>query len=142
MSEARKQVLQMLQDGKITADQAAELLAALEPEDALELVADSAHEEDAVEGDVIMPKSPAPDMNRFRRFWQIPFFGCLALMTLSGLWLRSIYQTSEGAISFGFVCVWSLFLLMFGLTALAFMSRRSAWLHVRVREEKRDTNLN
>ncbi|MCP5095737.1 MAG: hypothetical protein GY943_09310 [Chloroflexi bacterium] len=136
MSETRKQLLQMLQDGKITADQAADLMAALEPEDALDSVNDVSDENEAVEGDVIMPRSPAPDMNRFRRFWQVPFFICLVFFTISGLWLRSIYQSSEGAISFAFVCVWSLFLLAFGLTALAFMSRRSAWLHVRVREKK------
>lgn len=132
MSEARKQVLQMLQEGKITADQAADLLAALESaDDETVIVYD---EPPTLTGDVVH-NEPPPDMARFRRFWQTPFFIALAALIVLGLWLRSLYQTSEGAITLGFVCLWSLFMLAFGLTVLAFMSRRSAWLHVRVRPQ-------
>jgi hypothetical protein len=157
MSEARKQVLQMLQDGMITADQAADLLAALGPDGTLDNVKNSgvgvnfgerpaesqpqravwlSSEEPGVEGDVIMPRAAAPDMNRFRRFWQIPFFICLTFFAGTGLWLRALYQASDGAISFGFVCLWSFFILTFGLTIMAFISRQSPWIHVRVRRKK------
>lgn len=131
MNEARQQVLQMLQNGKLTAAQAQELLQAMEPAETAD--SDSNSPETAVTGDIIQPEPP-PDMSHYRRFWQIPFFiGCL-LVLVSGLVLRSIYQSSGGAISFGFICAWSIFLLMFLLTTLTLMSRRSAWVHVRVRE--------
>lgn len=128
MSETRRQVLQLLQDGKITADQALELLAAMEsPEQPGETA------EEVLTGDIIQPEPP-PDMSRFRRFWQIPFVVSLGVLLIVGLILRSMYQSSNGALSLGFICVWSIFILAFGLTVLAFMSRRSAWLHVRVQE--------
>lgn len=135
MSEARRQVLTMLQEGKITADQAANLLQALGDDEAAPLPAVfSEPESPPLEGDV-MRSAPPPDMDRYRRFWQIPFFITLTVMLLLGMWLRSLYQSSAGAITFGFVCVWSLFMFTFLLVALSFMSRSATWLHVRVREK-------
>jgi hypothetical protein len=129
MSEARQQVLQMLQDGKLTAEQAQELLAALEPAP----TGDDGSE--AIEGEIVAPVEP-PDMDRFRRFWQYPFFILLAVLLMVGLGLRSLYQSSEGAITFWFFCVLNIFILTFFLTVLAFMSRSAPWLHVRVREKR------
>lgn len=128
MSETRRQVLQLLQNGKITADQALELLEAMESPEQPEETA-----EKVLTGDIIQPEPP-PDMSRFRRFWQIPFVVSLGVLLMVGLILRSMYQSSNGALSLGFICVWSIFILAFGLTVLAFMSRRSAWLYVRVQE--------
>ena len=126
MSEARNQVLQMLQDGKLTAEQAQELLDALEP---------AAHEtQEAIEGEIVAPVE-LPDMDRFRRFWQYPFFIALAVLIIVGLGLRSMYQASEGAMTFWLFCVSGIFALTFILTALAFMSRSAPWVHVRVREK-------
>jgi hypothetical protein len=125
----REKILQMVSEGKLTAAEAMELLEAIgdpaaEPEPSVPLT-----------GAVFPAGEPSPDMQRLRRFWQIPFFIALAFLLLIGLWLRSVYQASEGAITFGFICLWSLFMFAFLATALTFMSRRSAWLHVRVREK-------
>ncbi len=130
MQEEREQILRMLQDGKITTEQALALLRAVE---AGEPDRDATETPEPLTGEVVSPE-PTPDMERFRRFWQIPFFAALALLLVFGLWLRGIYQDTAGAISLGFVCIWSLFLLSFGLTLLAWWSRRAPWLHVRVRE--------
>jgi hypothetical protein len=126
MSEARNQVLQMLQDGKLTAEQAQELLQALEPES----TTDDTRE--AIQGEIVEPVEP-PDMDRFRRFWQYPFFISLAVLIAVGFGLRSMYQASEGAMTFWFFCVLSLFILTFILTALAFISRSAPWLHIRIK---------
>ena len=128
MSEARQQVLQMLQDGKLTAVEAQELLQALEPAVITE------ETQEAIEGEIVTPVEP-PDMDRFRRFWQYPFFISLAVLIGVGLGLRSMYQASEGAITFWFICVLLLFILTFTVTALAFMSRSAPWVHVRVKEK-------
>lgn len=126
MSEARNQVLQMLQDGKLTAEQAQELLQALEPESPTD------DTREAIQGEIVEPVEP-PDMDRFRRFWQYPFFISLAVLIAVGFGLRSMYQASEGAMTFWFFCVLSLFILTFALTALAFMSRSAPWLHIRIK---------
>lgn len=128
MSEARQQILQMLQDGKLTAEEAQALLQALEP------AAPTGEAQEAIEGEIVTPAEP-PDMDRFRRFWQYPFFISLALLIGVGLGLRSMYQASEGRVTFWFVCVLLLFILTFILTMLAFMSRSAPWVHVRVKEK-------
>jgi len=129
-ADERQYILKMVSSGKLSADEAMELLAALDetpPEPAAE---------PALTGEIFPPQDDLPNLNRFRRFWQYPFFISLAVLLLLGLWLRSLYQSSAGALSFGFICVWSLFMFAFFATALAFMSRRSAWLHVRVKEKE------
>lgn len=132
MSETQRQILQMVEDGKLTAEQAVELMQAVASSD--EPTASETEDVAAVSGEIITP-TEAPDMERFRRFWQIPFFISLALLLGSGLWLRALYRSSEGSITFWFVCIWSFFVFAFILTSLAFLSRQSAWMHVRVKEK-------
>jgi len=140
MKEERRRILQMLQDGTISADQAMELLQVLdeegEPEEieyggTAEYMATS---QEPLQGEILTARTP-PNMERYRRFWKIPFVISLVILLLFGLWLRSIYLSSEGAITFGFICVWSFFMLAFLATLLAFFSRRATWLHVRVQEK-------
>ena len=129
MSEERRRVLQMLQDGTISTEQAMELLEALDHDDDDELSA-------VIVSESVTTSEPPPDLNKYRRFWKIPFFISLAVLLLFGFWLRSIYQSTEGAITFGFICVWTLFMFAGFITLLAFLSRRSTWLHVRVKEKE------
>jgi hypothetical protein len=130
-AELRDQVLHMLQEGKLTAEQAQELLQALEEEPAPPQPGDSPP---ILTGEVIQPVEP-PNMDRFRQFWQYPFFIALIALVLVGLGLRSLYQSSAGAVTLWFVCVLSIFIFLFVLVALAWMSRQSPWLHVRVKEK-------
>ena len=132
MNEERENILQMLQDGTITTEQAMELLDAL---------ATASSSQPPLSGDIMEPYEPPPNMNKYRRFWRIPFFISLAFLVFFGLWLYVIYQTNEGTITLGFVFVWSLFMLAFLAVVLAFFSRRAAWLHVRVKE-KDGRNIN
>jgi hypothetical protein len=131
MSETRRQILQLLQEGKLTSEQAMQLMQALDSADSVE----DEDDEEVLTGEVIQPVD-VPNMERFRRFWQVPFFIALAALILSALGLRSLYRSTEGAITFWFVCVWSIFILMLILTTLAYFSRRAAWLHVRVNEKQ------
>jgi hypothetical protein len=133
MYDERRQILQMLQDGTLTTDQAIELLNALEEEDGEETAVTSIPTT-PLEGDILT--DPAPDMDRYRHFWKIPFLVCLVVLLFFGFWLRGIYQSNEGALTFGFMFIWSFFMLAFLATLLAFFSRTAAWLHVRVKEKE------
>jgi len=134
MSEERSRILQMIQDGTLSATEAMELLDALEEDEEGGATALSPDISTPLEGEVI-PSNP-PNMDRYRHFWKIPFIIALVFLLLTGFWLRAIYQSSEGAITFGFICIWSFFMLAFVVTLLAFFSRRAAWLHVRVKEKE------
>ena len=129
MSDEQDKVLAMLQDGTIDAEQANELLEALEPEDGKMVVTA-----------VTEATGNIPDMNRYRSFWIAPFVVLSAVTTLLALWLKALATNRKSKLPFGFLLVFSLFLFSLGLTVLMFMSRKSTWVHVRV-QEKNGTNI-
>lgn len=130
MSEERRRILQMIQDGTLSAEEAMELLDALADDEA----GDGFDAPHVLKGEIVA--SDPPNMDKYRHFWKIPFIIALAFLLISGFWLRALYQSSEGAITFGFICVWSFFMLAFLVTLLTLFSRRAAWLHVRVKEKE------
>lgn len=138
MSETRQQVLQMLQAGTITTEQAIELL------DAMLEHSDTADDD--------TPHSPPPsynpqtnaippDMDHLRSFWRIPFLISAAFLLATAFWLRTVYINANGTINFWFFCVWSLFIIAFIATTLTLASRTTTWLHVRI-DEKEGNNIN
>lgn len=135
MSEAHDQILKMVEEGTITAEEADRLLAALGPEQSMEAGA----------SDLVVTGSPSsgpaasagrpPDYSRFRRYWRIPFIIAAGSLFLSGLGLAFMYQAEEGVATLGFMCIWSIFLLAFLATILILLARRAPWLHVRIQEK-------
>ena len=130
MSEEGRHILQMLQDGTISTEQAMELLEALDSDDG------EADYPAMMISEPVTPSDPPPDLDKYRRWWKIPFFISLAVLLLFGFWLRAVYQSAEGAITFGFICVWTLFMFAGFVTLLAFLTRRATWLHVRIKERE------
>lgn len=130
MSEMRQQVLQMLREGKITADEALDLLNALADE-----TSQTAEKSPTTAVDRSLPPDPYPDMDRFRQYWRLPFAIGLFILLLVGLWLRTLYQNANGAFTLGMFCVTTFLIFTLSLTLLALASRRATWLHVRVQEQ-------
>ena len=133
MANEKLEILQMVQENKITVDEASRLLEALDSPAPLR-----AGELDLAppQGEAPSPAIP-PDMARFRRFSVIPCAISLALTTLTGWGSYALYRRAEGRITFGFVLVTALFVLAFALTALALWATTVPWLHVRVRSAPR-----
>lgn len=135
MSEAEDQILKMLEEGRITAEEADKLLSALGPEQSVGIVG----------GDAVlsspMPPEPEdshidrPDFDRFRGLWFIPFIIAAGSLLLSGLGLAFMYQADESIATLGFLCIWSIFLLAFLATFLLLLARRAPWMHLRVQEK-------
>lgn len=71
-----------------------------------------------------------PDIAHWKRWWVIPFWIGLAVMMVAGLLMLSALQTS--GMGFWFFCAWLPFLVGVAVLALAWGSRTSRWLHVRV----------
>ena len=114
VSEERAKILEMVAGGKITADEAARLLAALSDE----------------EGGPVPEPSPPVELPRFGSLWLIPMYAGLALFVCGALAIFPLY-TASGSWLLA-VCGWPLFVI--GLLAMiaAYASRRSRWVHVRV----------
>ncbi|HSG16332.1 MAG TPA: hypothetical protein VLE70_08420 [Anaerolineae bacterium] len=135
MSEAQDQILKMVEEGTITAEEADRLLAALGPEQSVETVAGDLVVADLPQLEPAESTAQSPNYNRFRRFWRIPFVIAAGSLLLSGLGLAFMYQADEGVATLGFLCIWSIFLLAFVATILILLARRAPWLHVRVQEK-------
>jgi hypothetical protein len=134
MSEAQDQILKMLEEGKISAKEADNLLAAIGPEEDVSLVAGEAVVTSAWEEEPDTPPDP-PDYGRYRNMWRIPFIIAAGSLLLSGLGLAFMYQDDTRIAALGYLCVWSIFLLAFVVTLLLLLSRRAPWLHLRVQEQ-------
>jgi len=135
MNEAQDQILRMLEEGKITAEEADKLLAVLGPDQGVGTVA----------GDVVITEEPEtgsgqssyqrPDYSRYQTLWHIPFFIAAGSLLLSGLGLALMYQADERVATLGFLCIWSIFLLAFAATILIVLARQAPWLHIRIQEQ-------
>jgi hypothetical protein len=132
MNEAQ-QILQMLQEGKITADEASELLAALQPGSPPPGLGEGRGGGQSRESGAAPSHAP-PDLKRFRRLCQIPFYVALVVLILSGWGLYAIYRHAEYRVTSGFVWMLILFILVVGATAIAFWMGMAPWLHVRIQE--------
>jgi hypothetical protein len=130
-SEERRKILQMVQDGKISAEQAASLMRAIE--------ADADPSEADVE--VIEPgpgfSSETPDAPEFeaikaraRRFAMIPLWIGVALTVLSAWAIYSVQQSSGMNFWFFFLMIPLLIGVLF--IALGASGQSSRWLYVNV----------
>ena len=151
----RQQILKMIADGKISAEQGLILMQALgdEPEeddDEMPQILEDGSANDAE----YLPASPSvfgepgtqqepgehkPDpefdrkVNRFRSLWVIPLALGVAVTVAGAYWMFSALQGS----GFGvwFYCAALPFVLGVLLTALAFSSRTSRWIYVNVKQK-------
>jgi hypothetical protein len=128
----------MLEEGKITAEEADQLLAAIGPERRASQVAGKLVITDAPEQNPGVADAEPADYRSygsFRGLWRIPFIIAASSLLLSGLGLAFMYQADERVATLGFLCIWSVFLLGLLATLLLLSARRAPWLHLRVREQ-------
>jgi hypothetical protein len=132
-AEERKKILQMVADGKISAEEAATLMRALdEPvEEEIEVI-------EAVPGSGGAGSGAAEFeevRRRAMRFAVIPLWVGIILTVLSSWWMYSIQQNS--GLNFWFFCMTMPFLFGILLIVLGAGSRSSRWLYVNVDRSQR-----
>lgn len=120
MSEERAKILQMVADGKINADEASRLLAAL---------GDSTPEDDATASEPAEPIEAA-NLPRFGSLWVIPMYAGLALFVCGALAIFPL--AAEGGSWLLVACGWPIFLAGLLTMIAAWLSRGSRWVHIRV----------
>jgi len=127
-SEERKKILQMVADGKISAEEAATLMRALD---------ETAGEEMEVietESGFGYERSAAPEFEQVRRramrFAMIPLWIGIVLTVLSAWWMFSIQQ--RAGLNFWFFCMSMPFVLGVLLIVMGAGSRVSRWIYVNV----------
>lgn len=119
MSEERAKILQMVADGKINADEASRLLAAL---------GDSTPEDDAAASESV-EQDMAANLPHFGSLWVIPMYAGLVLFVCGAL---AIFPLAESGSWLLAACGWPIFLLGLLAMIVAWSSRGSRWVHIRV----------
>lgn len=120
----RMKILEQVEGGEISAQEGMRLLEQLQ--------ASHGEAEPVI---IDAPEAPASapldaDIAKWKRWWIIPFMVGVALTTVSAVLMMSAIQAS--GYGFWFFCLWLPFALSVALIALAWQSRTSRWLHVRV----------
>ncbi|MBT3337811.1 MAG: hypothetical protein HN855_06650 [Anaerolineae bacterium] len=139
INEEKKQILKMVEDGKITAEEAIELLKAVELDD----VEDEA---DVFETEASPSSTFEPDENlgaiadKVRSFWRIPLWIGVGFTVFGGLWMMSAMRAS--GFGFWFYCAWLPFLLGVLVVATAAGTRTSRWLFVHIKQAPGKTPQN
>lgn len=156
----RRLILEMIESGKISAEDGLRLLQALpeaedeETADPLETVPSTAppyaEEPDATAFGAALPmgepvvtvedgfasesaETGAPDFNRWRGFWVIPLWVGVGI-TIAGS-LLMFWAAQTAGLGFWFFCAGVPFALGIVLLALAWQSRTARWLHLRVKQK-------
>ncbi len=149
MGEEQLEILKMLEEGQIGAEEAAALLAALRPEGeersfaALRMTDDEGEEQDGVTAGleraeaVVGEAAPAPEWEgppaQWSRFWIYPALVGGGLLLLGAVVLGVLYAASARP---GWrVCGWLPMILGLLVAILAWWSRTARWLHLRVKEK-------
>jgi hypothetical protein len=136
----RLKILDMIENGTITAEEGMRLLAALEHENMHEFFDDmpSSDEHQAFfnngmpDADSLVDNIEPEEIHRWKRWWSLPLWIGLGIVVLSSFWMQSAWSTN--ALGFWFFCTWVPMLLGILMMALAWNSRTAPWLHLRVRQ--------
>ncbi|MBS3750217.1 MAG: hypothetical protein KGY39_01795 [Anaerolineales bacterium] len=135
-SPERSQILEMIENNTISAEEGLQLLQALETsqvghESSIPGVKPGPEDE---ETPILKEALPDPeDLLKWKRWWIIPLLIGMAIMLLGG----GLMYAAWNAHRFGvlFLLTWIPFLLGTALVALAWGSRHSPWIHIRIQQK-------
>jgi hypothetical protein len=136
MSEEKKKILKMVEDGKISAEEAMDLLRAVDDDIATEEA--DAYETEADPTSTYEPQEALDEtIERIKRYGNIPLWGGVILVVIGGLWMFGAMQAS--GFGFWFYCSWVPFFLGVLAVAAAAGSRRSRWVFVNIKQAPGET---
>jgi hypothetical protein len=127
--EEKLNILQMLQEDKISVDEASQLLEAVVSAERGQ--GTSERSATTPGGDAATPPVP-PDLGRFRRLSYLPLVVSLVILILSGWGAYVLFLRRQRTISLGLVALAVVFLAAFLATALSAWATTVPWLHVRI----------
>jgi hypothetical protein len=118
MNQERTQILKMVESGRISAEEAIELL------NALNGVAPSARVDEE-------QTAPPPEFSRPERGWLYLFTVGLVIMAV-GAPLVALGLTGRASVSWALLCGWTPFMMGLAILTLGVWARGACWFHLRV----------
>ncbi len=146
MNEEKQRIMQMVQDGIISTEEAYKLLRAIDDEGEVGERADEQVEKNAdigektstapdetipLEGEAL-PPGKTPDFERFRSLWRTPFTIALAALITFGILFMALMRSTDGIMTFGTRFLLNIVLLAALVMALTWFMKNARWLHVRI----------
>lgn len=139
MEAEQLKILKMLEKGTITADEAQELLSALDEATAAgsTLTTPNPPNEPAQPSDTLLKaQANLPNFDRFRSYWRIPLTVSLATLGVGGLALWGLsFSAGWVTTTIAIACAWPLVLLATAGVFISLWSKSALWVHIRVREK-------
>ena len=126
LNDERMRILEQIERGDISAAEGMQRLEQLAAESPI-------IEQTVIDSVMAATEAPPPvdaDIARWKRWWTLPFAIGIGITTLAALLMLSAIQAS--GYGFWFFCLWAPFIAGVVVIALAWGSRTSRWLHVRV----------
>lgn len=146
MDEAERKILEMVENGDITAEEGLRLInaaggqqdASVNEIDQGVASTESEIEIVAADPDDVGTPNPIPEeeqqrMNRLKRWWVLPFGIGLLITTLGAVWMYTGYEAR--GFGWGFWLAGLLFMLGVMVLVVSYRTSRSVWLHVRIRQK-------
>ena len=143
--QAQRKVLDMVEQGQISADEGLQLINALENKNHEEPDNDAVFQDEVLFGSRdgeeshsrSIPQGELDRMKKLKRWWILPFALGL-LITMSGaVWMYSGYIAN--GFGWGFWLSWLPFLIGIAFIAVSFPTGKSIWLHVRIKQKDGET---
>jgi hypothetical protein len=128
MSEERLQILKMVEDGKLSTEQAVKLLNALngeEPPADLEVVEEPEMEQES--------QAPPVDLPSAGNWWLYPTAAGAVVMAM-GAPLVALGLTGKAALFWALFCGWIPFFIGLAILTVGVWSRTARWVHIRIQE--------
>ena len=129
MSEERKKILQMVESGRIGAQEGAQLLDLVSDTEQSSNGGSPVGEPLALETDTSLAQLPDK-----HRYWLYPFWGGALLMVLGGAVASSLRPARWGG-AWAWLCGWILLLIGLLVLTLAAWVRNAHWIHLRVKDK-------
>ena len=136
-SDERLEILEMIQQGKISSEEGLKLIEALsenweaEDQEYLQAKEEMLYPPDDREDPA--PEITSDEMEKWRRWWVIPFWIGVGITVLGGALMY--WGWSAWGIGLGFIAAWIPFLIGLGIMALGWNSRTGPWIHIRVHQK-------
>ena len=142
VDQAERKILDMVEQGQITADEGLRLINAMhknhtdEKSGAVPVEGGNAYvppaDSESEHGPTI-PKEEMDRMKAMKRWWVLPFGIGLLATVLGAVWMYNGYVAKGFGAGFWFS--WIPFLLGIGIVAVSFPTNRGVWLHVRIKQK-------
>lgn len=140
MEKTERKILDMVEQGQISADDGLRLMNAMgqgsEPQpDGASVAEEVVYEPEFVSESKSshISQEEVSRMKRLKRWWVLPFGIGLVILLLGAIWMSMGYQ--EAGFGLGFWLSWIPFLLGIFIVATTVRTSKSVWFHLKVRQQ-------